>query len=86
MRRIVSPGCVTQSTLADGLPKFTTNRDIPRNTFNHGTTPADIALIKAMGFDHVRLGVNPQPICSPLSGRSEKSLLNTLARLTPRCR
>src|ERR1700722_20010746 len=30
--------------------------------FQSWTTPADIALIKAMGFDHVRLGVNPQPM------------------------
>src|SRR6202451_1545947 len=26
------------------------------------TTAADIALIKAAGFDHVRLSVNPQPL------------------------
>jgi len=26
------------------------------------TTAQDIALIKAMGFDHVRLSVNPQPM------------------------
>jgi aryl-phospho-beta-D-glucosidase BglC (GH1 family) len=30
--------------------------------FQSWTTPDDIALIKAMGFDHVRLGVNPQPM------------------------
>jgi len=30
--------------------------------FQTWTTPEDIALIKAMGFDHVRLSVNPQPM------------------------
>jgi len=30
--------------------------------FQHWTTADDIALIKAMGFDHVRLSVNPQPM------------------------
>jgi len=30
--------------------------------FQSHTTMADIALIKAMGFDHVRLSVNPQPM------------------------
>lgn len=30
--------------------------------FQAWTTPDDIALIKAMGFDHVRLGVNPEPM------------------------
>src|SRR5258708_30529270 len=30
--------------------------------FESWTTAQDIALIKAMGFDHVRLSVNPQPM------------------------
>ena len=30
--------------------------------FQAWTTPEDIALIKSMGFDHVRLSVNPQPM------------------------
>src|SRR5438445_7446847 len=30
--------------------------------FQSWTTAADIALIKSMGFDHVRLSVNPQPM------------------------
>ena len=30
--------------------------------FQNWTTPADIALIKSAGFDHVRLSVNPQPM------------------------
>ncbi len=30
--------------------------------FQNWTTPADVALIKSMGFDHVRLSVNPEPM------------------------
>src|SRR4051812_41412735 len=30
--------------------------------FENWTTASDIALIKAMGFDHVRLSVNPAPM------------------------
>src|SRR5258708_12355765 len=30
--------------------------------FQNWTTAADIALIKSIGFDHVRLSVNPQPM------------------------
>jgi aryl-phospho-beta-D-glucosidase BglC (GH1 family) len=30
--------------------------------FQNWTTPSDIALIKSLGFDHVRLSVNPQPM------------------------
>src|SRR5437667_8312255 len=30
--------------------------------FQSWTTAQDIALIKAMGFDHVRLSVNPEPM------------------------
>ncbi|MGH9513259.1 MAG: glycoside hydrolase family 5 protein [Terriglobales bacterium] len=33
--------------------------------FESSTTPQDIALIKAMGFDHVRLSVNPAPMFRP---------------------
>ncbi len=33
--------------------------------FETWTTAEDIALIKSMGFDHVRLSVNPQPMFSP---------------------
>jgi hypothetical protein len=32
--------------------------------FQSWTTADDIALIKSMGFDHVRLSVNPQPMFS----------------------
>ncbi|HEY7097580.1 MAG TPA: cellulase family glycosylhydrolase [Terriglobales bacterium] len=37
--------------------------------FQTYTTASDIALIKAMGFDHVRLSVNPQPMFT--SGHAE---------------
>src|SRR5580658_2568898 len=33
--------------------------------FQAWTTADDIALIKAMGFDHVRLSVNPEPMFNP---------------------
>ena len=37
-------------------------RGYTKEHFQNWTTPADIALIKSMGFDHVRLSVNPGPI------------------------
>lgn len=37
-------------------------RGYTREHFQNWTTPQDIALIKSMGFDHVRLSVNPQPM------------------------
>jgi endoglucanase len=37
-------------------------RGYTKEHFQTWTTAADIALIKSMGFDHVRLSVNPQPI------------------------
>ena len=37
-------------------------RGYTREHFTSHTTSADIALIKAMGFDHVRLSINPQPM------------------------
>jgi endoglucanase len=37
-------------------------RGYTKEHFQSWTTAADIALIKAMGFDHVRLSVNPQPM------------------------
>ena len=37
-------------------------RGYTKEHFQNWTTAADIALIKSMGFDHVRLSVNPQPI------------------------
>ncbi len=41
-----------------------TSAAIRRNIFRPWTTADDIALIKSMGFDHVRLSVNPQPMFS----------------------
>ena len=37
-------------------------RGYTREHFQTWTTAGDIALIKSMGFDHVRLSVNPQPM------------------------
>jgi endoglucanase len=37
-------------------------RGYTREHFRSWTTPEDIALIQSMGFDHVRLSVNPQPM------------------------
>jgi len=37
-------------------------RGYTREHFQDWTTAEDIALIKSMGFDHVRLSVNPQPM------------------------
>ena len=37
-------------------------RGYTKEHFQTWTTASDIALIKSMGFDHVRLSVNPQPI------------------------
>ncbi len=37
-------------------------RGYTREHFQSWTTAEDIALIKAMGFDHVRLSVNPEPM------------------------
>jgi endoglucanase len=36
-----------------------------RQHFESHTTVADIALVKSMGFDHVRLNVNPEPMFTP---------------------
>jgi aryl-phospho-beta-D-glucosidase BglC (GH1 family) len=38
------------------------SRGYTREHFQSWTTKEDIALIKSMGFDHVRLSVNPQPM------------------------
>src|SRR5882672_515022 len=37
-------------------------RGYTREHFQNWTTAEDIALTKSMGFDHVRLSVNPQPM------------------------
>jgi aryl-phospho-beta-D-glucosidase BglC (GH1 family) len=38
------------------------SRGYTKEHFQNWTTAEDIALIKSMGFDHVRLSVNPQPM------------------------
>jgi endoglucanase len=40
-------------------------RGYTREHFQAWTTAEDISLIKSMGFDHVRLSVNPQPMFNP---------------------
>ena len=39
-------------------------RGYTKEHFQNWTTADDIALMKSMGFDHVRLSVNPQPMMS----------------------
>ena len=46
---------------------------LTKEHFEIWTTPADIALIRSAGFDHVRLSVNPQPIMdASRRGESER--------------
>lgn len=40
-------------------------RGYTKEHFQAWTTAQDIALIKALGFDHVRLSINPQPMFGP---------------------
>jgi endoglucanase len=40
-------------------------RGYTKEHFQAWNTTQDIALIKALGFDHVRLSVNPQPMFRP---------------------
>ena len=47
--------------------------------FQTSTTASDIALIKSMGFDHVRLSVNPQPFMD--AGRRGGSVARPLPPL-----
>ena len=44
-------------------------RGYTKEHFQSWTTDSDIALIKAAGFDHVRLSVNPQPMMDSLRRR-----------------
>jgi aryl-phospho-beta-D-glucosidase BglC (GH1 family) len=41
------------------------NRGYTREHFQNWTTAQDIALIQSMGFDHVRLSVDPHPMMQP---------------------
>jgi aryl-phospho-beta-D-glucosidase BglC (GH1 family) len=41
---------------------YAQTRDHSAQHINSFTTPADFALIKSLGFDHVRLSINPEPL------------------------
>ena len=47
---------------SDWFAQVNDKRGYTREHFQAWTTADDIALIKSMGFDHVRLSVNPQPM------------------------
>src|SRR5450432_517731 len=47
--------------LSEWFAQVYDSRGYSKEHFQSWTTSADIALIKSMGFDHVRLSVNPQP-------------------------
>lgn len=48
--------------LSDWFAQVYDKRGYTREHFETWTTAEDIALIKSMGFDHVRLSVNPEPM------------------------
>ena len=48
--------------LSEWFAQVWDKRGYTREHFESWTTAEDIALIKSMGFDHVRLSVNPQPM------------------------
>src|SRR5882672_1082493 len=48
--------------LSEWFAQVWDKRGYTREHFETWTTAEDIALIKSMGFDHVRLSVNPQPM------------------------
>ena len=48
--------------LSEWFAQVYDKRGYTREHFEAWTTAEDIALIKSMGFDHVRLSVNPQPM------------------------
>jgi endoglucanase len=48
--------------LSEWFAQVYDKRGYTREHFGNWTTVEDIALIKSMGFDHVRLSVNPQPM------------------------
>src|SRR3954453_21589185 len=53
---------------------FSQAADYSKSHLDTHTTPADIALIKSMGFDHVRFPIDPAPL---LSNTPDPSILNT---------
>jgi len=52
--------------LTDWLRLLPNGRSFTKEQFDTAVTADDLALIRAMGFDHVRLCVNPQPLFRPL--------------------
>jgi endoglucanase len=48
--------------LSEWFAQVYDSKGYTKEHFQTWNTPADIALIKSMGFDHVRLSVNPQPM------------------------
>jgi endoglucanase len=48
--------------LSEWFAQVYDSRGYTKEHFQSWNTPADIALIKSAGFDHVRLSVNPQPM------------------------
>jgi endoglucanase len=53
---------------------FSQSADYSKSHLDSHTTPADIALIKSMGFDHVRFPIEPAPL---LANTPDPSILNT---------
>jgi endoglucanase len=54
--------------LSEWFAQVYDSRGYTKEHFDTWTTAEDIALIKSMGFDHVRLSVNPQPMFSEKHG------------------
>jgi len=52
--------------LSEWFSQFPGARSYTKEQFETAVTAQDLALIHAMGFDHVRLCVNPQPLFRPL--------------------
>jgi aryl-phospho-beta-D-glucosidase BglC (GH1 family) len=52
--------------LSDWFRQLPDGRSYTKEHFETSVTAEDLALIRAMGFDHVRLPVNPQPLFRPL--------------------
>jgi endoglucanase len=48
--------------LSEWFAQVYDSKGYTKEHFENWTTDADIALIKSMGFDHVRLSVNPEPM------------------------
>ena len=48
--------------LSEWFAQVWDSKGYTKEHFQSWNTPTDIALIKSMGFDHVRLSINPQPL------------------------